>query len=164
VAPLNAMKQVPTLELDDGRVLTESVAIIEWLEETRPDPALLPRDPWLRAQVRELVQIVNAGTQPMQNTIVQQAISSDPEQQRSWCRRWIERGLAAYEAQARRVAGRFSVGDELTMADLFLVPQMRNAERHGADVSSCTKLREIYLTCLATPEGGASDPKQRFGT
>ncbi len=164
IAELNVLKQVPTLELDDGRLLTESVAIIEWLEETHPEPPLLPREPWLRAHVRELVQIINAGTQPLQNTVVQQTITSDPEQQRAWCKRWIERGLGAYEAHVRRCGGRFSVGDQLTMADLFLVPQVRNAERHGADISACTKLHQIYLACLATPEGAASDPLRRFSS
>jgi maleylpyruvate isomerase len=162
MAPLNTMKQVPTLELDDGRVMTESVAIIEWLDEIYPDPPLLPRDPWLRAHARELVQIVNAGTQPMQNTSVQKAVSPDPEVRRQWCQRWIERGLTAYEAHVRRSAGRFSIGDQLTMADLFAVPQVRNAERHGADLSSCTKLQQIYVTCLTTPEAVATDPARLF--
>src|SRR5689334_15548370 len=76
LAPKNPMHQVPTLELDDGQLLTESVAIIEWLDETHPDPPLLPRDPLAKARVRELVQIINAGVQPLQNTIVRKAISS----------------------------------------------------------------------------------------
>jgi glutathione S-transferase len=94
-------------------VLTESVAIIEWLEESHPDPdlALLPRSPRERARVRELVQLVNAGIHPLQNTIVRRAIAQDEAVQHRWCARWIERGLQAYEAQLRKASSRFSVGD-----------------------------------------------------
>jgi maleylacetoacetate isomerase len=160
LAPLNPMRQVPTLVLDDGRVLTESVAIIEWLEETTPDPPLLPRDAFARARVRGLVQLINAGVHPLQNTMVRKAISAEPAPQRAWAGRWIERGLAAYEAHVAGVAGRFSVGDELSMADLYLVPQVRNAERHGADISGCPRVRRIYEACLETPEARATDPEE----
>jgi len=158
--PVNPMHQVPTLELDDGRVLSESVAIIEWLDETYPDPPLLPSDPWRRAQVRELVQLINAGIHPLQNTIVREAVSSATEVQRVWAARWIERGLAAYEAHLAHTAGQFSAGDELTMADLYLVPQVRNAERFRAEISACTQVLRIYATCMETPAARASDPEQ----
>jgi maleylacetoacetate isomerase len=160
LAPLNPMRSVPTLELDDGTVLTESVAIIEWLEETRPQPALLPSDPRERAHVRELVQIINSGIHPLQNTSVRLAISSDPDEQGAWCSRWIVRGLAAYEAHVARGGGRFSSGDRFTMADLYLAPQVRNAERFGADLSACPRVREIYAACLETPEGQATSPDE----
>src|SRR6476659_7526055 len=71
---LNPMEQVPTLELDDGRRLTQSLAIIEYLEETHPTPPLLPRDPFLRARVRQLAEVVNSGIQPLQNTSTQKRI------------------------------------------------------------------------------------------
>jgi maleylacetoacetate isomerase len=158
LAPVNPMRQVPSLELSDGRVLTESVAIIEWLDETIPDPPLLPADPFLRARTRELVQIVNADIHALQNTITRLAISDDPEVQRAWACRWIERGLAAYEAHARTLAGRFSIGDRLGMADLFLAPQVRAAERHGADLSACPRVLAIYQACLETPEARATQP------
>jgi maleylacetoacetate isomerase len=158
LATVNPMRQVPSLELDDGRVLTESVAIIEWLDETIADPPLLPVDPFLRARTRELVQIVNADIHALQNTITRRAISDDAEVQRAWACRWIERGLVAYEAHAQTLAGRFSVGDRLGMADLFLAPQVRNAERHGVDLSRCPRVRAIYEACLATPEAQATQP------
>jgi len=168
LAPLNPLRAVPTLVLDDGTILTESVAIIEWLEETRPDPPLLPREPLARAQVRELVQIVNAGIHPLQNTVVMKAVADNPDGQRAWARRWIERGLAGYEAHVAGGKGRYSVGDTVTMADLFLVPQMRNAERHGADVSGLTRVRAIYAACLERAEVQATHPtvveKRRLGT
>jgi maleylacetoacetate isomerase len=83
LAGKNPMRAVPTLELDDGSTLTESTAIIEWLDETHPDPPLLPREPLARARVRALVQLVNAGIHPLQNTAVRKAISDDPEVQRA---------------------------------------------------------------------------------
>jgi maleylacetoacetate isomerase len=154
---INPACTVPTLELDDGRVLAESVAILEWLEETHPTPPLLPADPYQRARVRQLVQLVNSGIHPLQNTKVRKAVSSDPEAQRAWCTRFIEQGLRAYEA----LLGdhRFSVGDTFTMADLFLVPQVRNAERHGADLSACPHIRAIYARCLELPEAQRTDPR-----
>jgi maleylacetoacetate isomerase len=159
LASKNPMHQVPTLELDDGQLLTESVAIIEWLDETHPEPALLPKDPLMRARARALVQIVNAGVQPLQNTIVRKAISSDADAQRAWVCRWIERGLSAYEAHVRGHAGRFSLGDRLSMADLYLVPQVRNARRHGADISACPHVLAIYDACMDLPEARATDPE-----
>jgi maleylacetoacetate isomerase len=159
VGPKNPMHQVPTLELDDGALLTESVAIIEWLDETHPEPALLPKEPLARARVRELVQLVNSGVQPLQNTIVRKAISSDPAAQRAWVSRWIERGLSAYEAHVRANAGRFSLGERLTMADLYLVPQVRNARRHGVDISACPRVVAIYDACMELPEARATDPE-----
>ncbi|SRR6266545_2998736 len=158
LAPVNPMRQVPALELDDGRVLTESVAIIEWLDETIPEPRLLPEDPFERARTRELVQIVNSGIHPLQNTSARLAVSSDRDVRRAWTRRWIERGLSAYEAHVARHSGRFSIGDRLTMADLFLVPQVRNAERHHADISACPRVLAIYAGCLETPEASSTQP------
>jgi maleylacetoacetate isomerase len=160
LASLNPLRAVPTLELDDGRLLTESVAIIEWLDETSPGPPLLPEDPFARARVRELVQIVNSAIHPLQNTAVRKAISSDADAQRAWMCRWIERGLRAYEAHVRNNPGRFSMGDELTMADLYLVPQVRNAERHGADISGCRRVLTIYAACMELSEVRRTDPNE----
>jgi maleylacetoacetate isomerase len=158
LAPVNPMHQVPTLELDDGRVLTESVAIIEWLDELHPTPPLLPRDPWQRARVRELVQLINAGIHPLQNTIVRQAVAGDAEGQRAWAARWIARGLAAYEQHLAREPHRFSAGDELTMADIYLVPQVRNARRHGVDLDGCPHVRRVAMACMELPEAQTTSP------
>jgi maleylacetoacetate isomerase len=158
--PIHPMRQLPTLELDDGQTLAESVAIIEWLEENHPEPALLPVDPMARAHVRELVQFVNSGIHPLQNTKVRKAISTDSEAQRRWCCTWIERGIAAYEARIETCGGRFSLGDHFTMADLYLVPQVRNAQRHGADISGCARVLRVYASCMEMPEARATDPHE----
>lgn len=159
VAPLNPMRQVPTLELDDGRVLAESVAIIEWLEETIPDPPLLPADPFARARTRQLVQLINSGVHPLQNTMVRKALSPDYEAQRAWASRWIERGLTAYEAHVRDLPGPFSLGERVSMADLYLIPQVKNAERFQTDITACRRVLAIYAACLETPEARASGPR-----
>ena len=156
---INPMRQIPTLELDDGRLLTESVAIIEWLEEAHPT-GLLPADPWERARARALVQIVNAGIHPLQNTGVRLSVSDDVAVQHAWASRWIERGLNAFEQHLAELSGAYCIGDSITMADLFLIPQVRNADRFGADISSCRRARAIYDACMATPEAQATDPIQ----
>ena len=158
VKPKNPLASLPTLELDDGTTITDSVAIIEWLEETRPNPPLLPKDPLERARVRQLVQLITSGTHPMQNGSVKNAVSKDPTEQKAWCARWIERGLAAYEVHLAQRPGKFSHGDTLTMADLYLVPQVKNGERHGADLSRVPNVMRVYQTCLATPEAQATLP------
>ncbi|MFT3836060.1 MAG: maleylacetoacetate isomerase [Myxococcaceae bacterium] len=158
VGPKNPLASLPTLELDDGTTITDSVAIIEWLEETRPEPRLLPKDPLERARVRQLVQLISSGTHPMQNSSVKNAAASDPEGQRAWCAKWIVRGLTAYEAHLAQRPSKFSHGDTLTMADLYLVPQVKNGERHGADLSRVPNVMRVYQTCLATPEAQATLP------
>lgn len=161
LSSINPLCTVPVLELDDGDVLTESVAILEWLEETRRARPLLPADPRERARVRALVQLVNADIHPLQNTSVRKAISPNEPAQRRWCARWIERGLRAYEGLiAAHGGGRFSAGDVLTMADLYLVPQVVNAERFGADLGACPRVRAIYETCLQLPEVRETHPTQ----
>lgn len=160
LAGRNPLLTVPTLELAPGDVLSESVAIIEWLDELYPARPLLPGDPRERARVRELVQLVNADIHPLQNTIVRHAISADAEAQRAWCARWIERGLRAYEAQLAGHAGPFSVGDRLTMADLFLVPQVQNAKRFGAELTACPRVEALFTACIALPEARATHPRQ----
>jgi maleylacetoacetate isomerase len=153
----NPMHQVPTLVLDDGRILTESVAILEWLEETIPTPPLLPGDALDRARVRELVQLVNAGIHPLQNSSVRSSVPDGA----AWARRWIARGLEAYEAHLQRTPSRFSFGDTITMADLFLVPQVRNAARFALDIGHLTRVREVYERCMETPEARATAPAAR---
>jgi maleylacetoacetate isomerase len=156
----NAMLQVPTLELDDGQTLTETVAIIEWLEETIPSPALLPKDPIDRAYVRSLVQLINAGIHPLQNTKVRNAVApNNPEAQRAWCSNWILRGLTAYETQAQSRAQTHSLGTTFTMADLFLIPQIRNAHRYETNISHLPIINRIWTTCLEMPSAQSTRPE-----
>lgn len=162
VAHKSPMGYVPCLEVD-GRGLTESVAILEWLEDVAPTPALYPAAPWARARVRQLVEFVNAGTQPLQNLGVNRRVSSDPVQQKEWARHWIARGLAAIERELAIVAdeglgGVFAVGDALTAADLYIAPQLYNARRFDVDVEAFPRTLAVEQAALATDSGQASHP------
>lgn len=160
----NPMDQVPALELDvNGQrvVVSQSIAIIELLDELHPEPALLPRDPYLRARARELAEIVNAGIQPHQNLAPMGRI--DALQQgagKLHAQHFNELGLAAYEARAKDVAGRFSVGDTPTVADLCLVPQLNAARRFEVPEleSRFPLLVRIEAACLAHPAFQAAHP------
>ncbi|MDB4985035.1 MAG: maiA [Myxococcaceae bacterium] len=160
LAHVNPLLTVPTLVFDEGDSLGESVAIVEWLEESYPKRRLLPANPKQRALVRELVQLVNADTHPLQNTLVRKSISEDEREQNQWSARWIERGLGAYEAHLALSGSRFSVGDTLSMADLFLVPQVVNARRFGADISGYKRVLDVFDRCMETPEAVATHPEQ----
>jgi maleylacetoacetate isomerase len=161
--------RVPTLVLDDGRSLGESVAIFEWLEETIPSPALYPKDPWQRARTRQLVEIVNAAVQPLQNTSVLKKLSPDSAAQRAWAAHFNELGLAAYEALLAQIAleggvnGPFSIGDALSAADVFLVPQLYSARRFHVDVSRFPRALAAEQAALATPHAEGARPENQPG-
>nr|XP_016938200.1 probable maleylacetoacetate isomerase 1 [Drosophila suzukii]XP_036672949.1 probable maleylacetoacetate isomerase 1 [Drosophila suzukii] len=129
---VNPMQKVPSLKID-GHTLCDSVAIMHYLEETRPQPALLPQDPVKRAKVREIVELICSGIQPLQNIAVLDHIGKD--QGLKWAQHWINHGFQGLEKILSQSAGQFCVGDELTMADLCLVPQVRNARRYKVDLS-----------------------------
>jgi len=152
---INPRGEVPALEVEVGGVvhhLAQSVAIIEYLDERFPEPALLPRDAIARAVTRQIVEIVNSGIQPLHNNwllgIVRDELHAD---EKAWARRHLERGLAALEALARQASGRFMVGDAVTMADVCLVPQLYAARRFGADLSQAPTLTRVEAACSALP-------------
>ncbi|XP_058811344.1 probable maleylacetoacetate isomerase 2 [Topomyia yanbarensis] len=130
---VNPMGRVPAL-LIDGHTIIESIAILHYLEETRPQHPLLPQDPLKRAKVREIVEIITSGIQPLQNNGVLDRVGS--EKQQEWAQHWINRGFAAIEKLLSLSAGKFCVGDEITLADCCLVPQVFNARRFGMDLSA----------------------------
>jgi maleylacetoacetate isomerase len=158
---VNPSGQVPSLAIDDGIQLGESVAIMEWLEETHPSPALLPSDPVSKARVRELVQVICAGTQPLQNLKVLAAVSSDPAVKNAWAAQWIRNGLVNYEAKIRKTHGTYSFGGEVTMADLALVPQYYNAKRYNADVSDLPIIAKVYNNCMKLESCQKSMPESQ---
>ena len=146
---VNAQALITTLEID-GRRLTQSLAILEYLDETRPDPAFLPSDPAARAAVRAKAQIIAADIHPVQNLRVMHRLrdgfGADQEAQFAWNRHWIEAGFAALEVQAGDAA--FLSGDAVGLADICLVPQMANARRFKVDLGAYPKLVAIDARCL----------------
>lgn len=140
---LNPQGLVPALQDDTGAVLTQSLAIIEWLEETRPQPALLPKDPLRRARVRAFAQALACDTHPVQNLKVLARLRELglPEEQVTAWAAWANReGLGACEALIAGEPGPFCFGEAPTIADLCLVPQLFNARRFGVDVSAYPRL------------------------
>ena len=141
---LNPQGLVPTLE-KSGAVLTQSLAIIEWLDETHPSPPLLPKDPLRRAKVRAFALAIACDIHPVQNLKVLarlRKLGLAEEQVTEWAA-WVNReGLSACEALVKGEKGPFCFGDKPTMADLCLVPQLANARRFGVDVSGFHRLLE----------------------
>lgn len=149
---VNPLRQVPVLEwVEEGskRRLGQSMAIVELLEEQLPEPPLLPDDPFLRARARQLAEIVNAGVQPLQNTYVLGKVREGGGDDHAWAAHFITRGLRAMESLARETAGTYLVGDTVTIADVFLVPQMYNARRYGADLDGLDTLLRSESACAA---------------
>ncbi|HEY7376852.1 MAG TPA: maleylacetoacetate isomerase [Polyangia bacterium] len=161
---LNPLRQVPVFigDGDDARPLTQSMAIIELLEEQFPQPPLLPADPWRRARARQLAEMVNAGTQPLQNLSVLQHLTATGGDANAWARHFIARGLAALEAAAsQETEGTFLVGDTPTLADLYLVPQMYNARRWAVDLAPFPTLVRVDAACAALPAFAAAHPDEQ---
>ena len=136
-ARLNPQRLVPTLELDDRRPLTQSLAIIEYLDELHPEPALLPDDPYERARVRAVAQAIACDIHPVQNLKVLQRISqiaSEPDAAELWARDVIRSGLETVEQLIAQNEGPFCFGGTPTLADICLAPQLGNARRFGVDL------------------------------
>lgn len=160
----NPMGYVPCLVVD-GVPFVESTAILELLEELHPEPAILPKDPAARAHVRALVQIINAGTQPLQNLNVLERFSGDKAARAEWARHYIRRGLTAFEELASRLArsggadGPYVCGAAPTMADLFLVPQLYNARRFSIDLTPFPRSVAADAAASQTPWFAAARPE-----
>lgn len=158
----NPMGFIPVLEFLEPsplQYLAESIAIIEWAEETYPTPSLFPKTPLMRARARQLAELINGGIQPLQNPTTSQHHSADPEEQKKWNRYWIHRGLNAYETLVKETAGKFSIGDEITLPDLFLVPQCYNALRFEVPLEKFPILKGVYDRAIQTEGYLLSSPE-----
>lgn len=165
-AAVNRLQQVPTLEWTEAeRVvrLTQSVAIAEYLEERFPEPHFLPGSPLARARARQAVEIVNSGIQPLQNsgTITALRAFCDDDGVKAWIRRAMARGLAALESLALAHGAAFLVGDEPSLADACLIPQLYNARRFGVDVTPYPKLTEIEAATARLEAFASAHPDQQ---
>lgn len=158
---INPIGGVPSLALPDGRVLTQSMAILEYLERVYPNPPLLPSDPAAAAEARAAAMVVACDIHPVNNLKVGarlKALGWRQDQVVSWMNDWMARGLAAYAALLPADAD-FSFGPTPTLPDLCLVPQLYNARRWGADLSGLSRLVEIERRCLALPAFAEARPE-----
>lgn len=153
----NPQGLVPALEVPGQGVLTQSLAIIEWLEETRPGPALLPADAWGRARVRSMAQAIACDIHPIQNLRVLKYLKQEMGQEQAaidaFAAHWIELGLGALEVRLALEAetGTFCHGETPGLADLCLVPQLGNARRFGVDLTGFRTILRIEAACNALP-------------
>ncbi|MCW5747166.1 MAG: maleylacetoacetate isomerase [Alphaproteobacteria bacterium] len=164
---VNPQQLVPALVLDDGTTFGQSLAILEYLEETHPEPPILPRDPAGRARVRSLAMIVACEIHPIQNLRVLNYLGTAYGQgdsgKQAWARHWIDVGFTAYEASVAGDphTGRFSHGDSPTLADMALVPQVFNAQRFGNDLSKFPTIQRIFAACMALPAFDLAQPSKQ---
>ena len=163
---LNPQALVPALE-DNGRILTQSLAIIEYLDETHPNPPVLPKEPADRALVRSMAMVIACEVHPIQNLRVLQYVKASynqtDEQVNQWAQHWIDLGLAALQemivAQPKR--GKFCFGAVPTLADICLVPQLGNARRYGCDLAKYPTILEIEKNCNAIPAFASAAPENQ---
>lgn len=163
---LNANALVPTL-LDDDHALSQSMAIIEYLDETHPEPALLPGSALDRAYVRAVAQSIACEIHPLNNLRVlkylKHTLGVSEEAKDAWYRHWIEIGFDGLEATLTREgkAGRFCFGDTPTLADLCLVPQVFNAQRFQVDLEPYPTIVRIFDACMELPAFQQAAPKSQ---
>src|SRR5271155_600005 len=163
---INVQGFVPALQLDDGVVLTQSVAIIEYLDELYPDPPLLPAQPLARARVRALTQAITSDIHPLNNLRVLRYLEDklilDKAERDSWYRHWVAMGFDALERWLIRDAatGRFCHGNSPTLADICLVPQVFNARRFAVNLNPYPRILSIDAVCRELPEFQAAAPEK----
>ena len=161
---LNPQGLVPALEIE-GAVLTQSPAILEWLEETHPNPPLLPSDPIARAQVRAMAALIGCDIHPLNNLRVGKALredfGADQAAVDAWAARWITPGFAALEALVARHGGGWCFGDAPTLADCYLIPQIYSARRFNVALDAFPRLLAVESAADAHPAFLAAHPDRQ---
>jgi maleylacetoacetate isomerase len=163
---LNADALIPVLD-DDGRVLTQSLAIIEYLDETHPEPPLMPALPLDRAYVRGFALTIACEIHPLNNLRVLRylvkELGASEDSKNTWYRHWVEQGLAALEARlvAERRNGRHVLGDQVSIADVVLVPQVFNARRFDCRLDHVPTLMRIFDHCMEMPAFADAQPSRQ---
>lgn len=152
---INPSGKVPALRID-GKIFSQSLAIIEYLEETRPEPALLPSTPAERALVRQIVQMIACDIQPLQSLALVKVMGE--KQMLALAQSSISRGFRAIEEVLQNSAGTYCVGNNVTMADLYLVPQVFNARKYGVDLTPYPTIVRIDKNLAILPEFQLSHP------
>ncbi len=161
---INPQGLVPALEVE-GRILTQSAAIIEWLDETRPEPPLFPADPWARGIVRGMAAVIGSDIQPLNNLRIQAylrgELALDEGQVRAWVHRWIADGFAALEQLVERHGAGWCFGDAPTVADIYLAPQAAMAARLDFDMKPFVRLNAVVERCADHPAFVAAHPSSQ---
>lgn len=161
---VNPQHLIPSLETPDG-VLTQSLAILEWLEETQPAPPLLPSDAFGRATVRAMCAAIAADIHPLNNLRVLNALraefAAENTQVSAWIARWIGEGFAALEQLVARHGGAYAFGDAITLADVLLVPQVYSARRYKVDVAPYPRLIAAADRAAELPAVAAAHPDRQ---
>ena len=161
---INPQGLVPALVLDSGETLIQSPAIIEWLEERYPTPALLPADPEARAHVRAMAAIVGCDVHPINNRRILQTLrqqfGADEAAINAWCATWITAGFDAIEALLAQddTRGHFCFGHSPSLADVYLIPQVESARRFGVDLARWPLIGAVDAACSALPAFAQAAP------
>jgi maleylacetoacetate isomerase len=161
---VNPQALLPTLELDDGTRLSQSLAIIEYVDEKHPQPPLVPKEALARARVRSLSYLVASEIHPLNNLRVLQhlkRLGQTQEQIDTWYRYWIADGLAKLEAELAGQAGEFCHGDSPTMADCCLVPQIFNAKRFNSDLAPYPTTMRVFDACMKLEAFDRAQPSKQ---
>ncbi|MDO5624589.1 MAG: maleylacetoacetate isomerase [Pseudomonadota bacterium] len=163
-AALSPEQLVPLLELPGGQRLTQSMAIIEYLDEAHPQPPLLPADALGRARVRALAQVIACDLHPLDNLRVLKYLVHElrvgEDAKNTWYRHWVQVGLQAYEARLAEQPGTYSHGDAPTLADCCLVPQIFNAQRFDCDLSGLPHTMRVFDACMQLPAFQQAQPER----
>lgn len=164
-AKVNPQALLPTLELDDGTRLTQSLAIIEYLDEKHPAKPLIPKDLLGKARVRSLSYLIASEIHPLNNLRTLQhlkrALGQNEDQINTWYRHWIADGLAKLEAELTSSRGKFCHGDAPTMADCCLVPQIFNAKRYQSDLAPYPNTMRVFETCMQLEAFDRAQPSKQ---
>lgn len=161
---LNPQGLTPALETDDGPVLTQTLAILEWLEERHPAPPLLPANLYDRARVRAMAAIVACDIHPLNNMRVQKQLTRlgvDPDGRMLWTQRWINDGFTALEPMIAAHTAGFAFGAQPTIADCLLIPQVYSAENYKVDLSPYPAIRAVAARCAEHPAFQAAHPDRQ---
>lgn len=162
---VNPQGLAPALDLGDGQILTQSLAILEWLDETRPTPPIMPRSALDRATVRAMANIVACDIHPLNNTRVGARLKTlgvgDEALVRDWIQPWIREGFDALEPMVARHAGMFAFGDSPTMADCCIVPQVYSANRFQLDMTPWPAIAGVAERTAMHPAFAAAHPSRQ---
>lgn len=161
---VNPQRLTPALDLGDGTILTQSLAILEWLEETRPEPAFLPTDPLDRARVRAMAYVIACDIHPLNNTRVARALEAmdvAPPRRAKWIERWIVDGFNTLEPVIATHGKGWAFGDQPGLADICLIPQVYSARRFEVDLEPYPAIRAVADRAAEHPAFAAAHPDRQ---